>query len=482
VVPAPPHGHPVVPPDTVHNDAAYVSHDLYGVTRTSGGWGPQGYIRNAAEAANFLGLNFAPALEAVRAAAYGGGDVMTLVDYAVVLAPQPEGVTLRVAPAISRVHAAERFSVELELLADRPADQVRAFINFDPAVLRVVDAEGNVASQIIPGVVFDAVMVNNADNATGRISFVVGGAPTDGRILVATVHFRAITTTLLSRLTWNTNAPRLTDVTFGGVSVLGSAQPGAVRVGPTALLTGQTVMQGRAAAPNAAWSVPLLLTLGQPGERGPDYVFGLQSDQSGAFAMPGVAAPDGYNLRLKGLHTLRSLLPRTVAGGLNAMNWGTLLEGDVYNDNRIDGRDVSLLAAAFGKTQGQPGFNPRADLNEDDTINNADVNLLRANLGRRGDVLAGMQVAGSRFKDDETLSTLNLQPSTTAGGVALTLTPTITLASVGDTIVLEVLAAAGTQSCTWTTTRPRSGWWMGRARQPRRSKPVRRWRRYCRTA
>jgi hypothetical protein len=46
VLPPPPHGHPPVPPDTVHNDAEYVSHDFYGVGKSpspGGLWGLPDY-------------------------------------------------------------------------------------------------------------------------------------------------------------------------------------------------------------------------------------------------------------------------------------------------------------------------------------------------------------------------------------------------------------------------------------------------------
>ncbi len=82
------HGHPATPPDAVHNDAAYVSHDLYGITQTANGWGPQGYAQSYVEITNFAGQNFAPALEAFRAAGPGGGEIVTLADFALVVAPR----------------------------------------------------------------------------------------------------------------------------------------------------------------------------------------------------------------------------------------------------------------------------------------------------------------------------------------------------------------------------------------------------------
>ncbi len=349
------------------------------------------------------------------------------------------------APAFSNVRAGERFSVEMELEANQ-AEQVQAFLDFDPAILRVVDSDGNPTNQIVPGDAFGNVTVNGADNATGRVALVAAGGPVSGRTLVATVHFRAITTTVASALTWSLAAPRTTDVLADGASVLGNVQRGVVRAASGAFLAGGAFMQSPPPPPSTAWSVPLLLTLGRAGERGPDYLFGTQSDQLGAFTMPGVAASGRYNIRLAGLHTLRNLLPATLTAGANTARMGTLLEGDALDDNRVDGHDVSLVAAAFGKAQGQPGFNPRADFDENDTINQADLGLLAANLGRRGDVYAGAQAASSATQDwAEELETLSLSASPAAGAVALTLAPTNTVAAVGKIVLLEVIAEAGTQ-------------------------------------
>jgi len=447
VAPTTPHGHPAEPPDAVHNDAAYLSHDIYGIMRTTAGWGPQGYARWYQDVDNFAGLNFVPALEPVRAAAYLGGEILTLADYALVLAPQSELVTLKLSPTTSHVRAGQSFLVEMEVLdGAQDADAVSAYLNFDPAVLTVVDEEGSPATQITPGAALPTVTTNSVNNTTGWINFVAGGDPTDGRFTVATVRFKAITTTMSSPLTWSMAGLRQSDLSSSGDSVLGSLQDGSVTVGPGAFLVGQAEMQGRSTPPDASWSVPLLLTLSRPGERGAAYVYGTMSNESGVFPVPGVAAPGNYRVRVKGLHTLRNLSPTALSGGANTADMETLLEGDAINDNRVDVRDVSAVAAAYGKSQGQAGFDPRADFNEDDTINDADVSLLQANLGRRGDVLVGTHV--SRFTLHEiTPETFNLELTTSpqAGAVSLRLVPTSTVAAVGDVIVLDVVADAGAQ-------------------------------------
>ncbi len=430
-----------------HNDAGHVSHDYYGITRLTttgalGGWGPQGYARSFSDIASFVGLNFAANLEAARANTYGGGQIVTLADYAVVLAPQAELVTLKLSPATSRVRAGQMFLVEMEVLAGTAnVDAASAYLDFDPAVLRVVDENGDPTTQIVPGNTLATVTTNSANNTTGRINFAATGGPAGGRFNLATIRFRAIATAAASELAWSTAAPRQSDLKLGGTSVLGSLQGGTATVGPTALVTGQVTLQGRPAAPNPAWSVPLLLTLGQPGERGPDYVYSVMSSTSGGFTMPGVAAPGDYRVRVKSLHTLRNVLPQTLAVGANTVNMETLLEGDAYGDNQVNLRDVSLVAAAFGKTQGQAGFDPRADFNEDDTVNQVDVNLLQPNLGRRGDVLVGVSAAAA---ETDLLEFADL--SSAAGPVTLRIAPASAAADIGQIVGLDVVADAGSQA------------------------------------
>jgi hypothetical protein len=56
--------------------------------------------------------------------------------------------------------------------------------------------------------------------------------------------------------------------------------------------------------------------------------------------------------------------------------------GDVNNDGKVDGKDVALVAAAFGTTPGNPRWNPDADLNNDKKIDGKDVALIAKNYGK----------------------------------------------------------------------------------------------------
>ena len=90
------------------------------------------------------------------------------------------------------------------------------------------------------------------------------------------------------------------------------------------------------------------------------------------------------NLRDDQLINLRRVdpeLPGPVQGG-------TLLEGNVVDDARpgieptdvINALDASALAAAFGTSAGDAGFDSNADFDRDGTIGQPDVDLLTANF------------------------------------------------------------------------------------------------------
>lgn len=118
----------------------------------------------------------------------------------------------------------------------------------------------------------------------------------------------------------------------------------------------------------------------------------------------------------------------------------------MVSDNRVNVRDASALAAAHGTSQGQAGYDPRADLNEDNTINDADVSLLQANLGRHGDILVGSGVAtlaDDALQGDDPGG--DATASVATGPVWLRLVPATRSASVGEGISLTIVADSGSQ-------------------------------------
>jgi hypothetical protein len=53
---------------------------------------------------------------------------------------------------------------------------------------------------------------------------------------------------------------------------------------------------------------------------------------------------------------------------------------DVNGDGVVNCADIAIVKRAFGKTQGQAGFDPRADVNADSVINIKDLAIVSAQL------------------------------------------------------------------------------------------------------
>jgi hypothetical protein len=55
---------------------------------------------------------------------------------------------------------------------------------------------------------------------------------------------------------------------------------------------------------------------------------------------------------------------------------------DLNGDGKIDGKDIAVVAQAFGSYPGHPRWNPQADLNQDDKIEGKDIALVGRNFGK----------------------------------------------------------------------------------------------------
>jgi hypothetical protein len=101
------HDHPLDPPDTVHNDAQYISHDMYRVVETErpdGNWGPADYYETLEAIEAFAGQNFPrdfPQELKLAPGAYRGAEIQTEVEYAIAISP----VWTLYLPVILKSHA-----------------------------------------------------------------------------------------------------------------------------------------------------------------------------------------------------------------------------------------------------------------------------------------------------------------------------------------------------------------------------------------
>ncbi len=64
-----------------------------------------------------------------------------------------------------------------------------------------------------------------------------------------------------------------------------------------------------------------------------------------------------------------------------------IITGDINGDNVVDSEDSALISAAWFTSEGNPNWNPNADLNCDGVIQNMDNVILNSNLGNTGESL-----------------------------------------------------------------------------------------------
>jgi hypothetical protein len=155
---------------------------------------------------------------------------------------------------------------------------------------------------------------------------------------------------------------------------------------PTAapVLIGHVTWQGRPAQPNAGQQVPITLTLKSAG--GETNYPAQTTDARGYFTSSVAALPAGpYLWRVKNPKYLAGSGTVNLSGtGTVSIEVGLLKVGDANNDNVITVQDFGILKTTFGKSQGDPGYDDRADFSGDLVVSISDFNLLKGNFGLSG--------------------------------------------------------------------------------------------------
>ncbi len=151
-------------------------------------------------------------------------------------------------------------------------------------------------------------------------------------------------------------------------------------------LNGSVTLQGRPTAPNVLWQVPLTVDFYEPGNMStPIFTRSVTTNQSGSFSISGL--PIGtYSISVKSANTLRRVMQDQVLPlGASTIHFGTLMGGDVNNNNQVTLSDASILFNTFNKAVGSPGYDARADLNGDGVITLSDASVLLANFNKAGE-------------------------------------------------------------------------------------------------
>jgi hypothetical protein len=73
-------------------------------------------------------------------------------------------------------------------------------------------------------------------------------------------------------------------------------------------------------------------------------------------------------------------LIRTVGANL-AYHWGWDIPGDVNGDGTVDGRDITIVAKAFGSTPNSTNWNEAADVNLDGKVDGRDITIVAKEFG-----------------------------------------------------------------------------------------------------
>ena len=296
--------------------------------------------------------------------------------------PTPDAsrvAVLALAPATTTVGLNQTFSVAVRVRTTQPVDGAAAYIDFDPTVLQVATVTG--------GGVLPAILRSQVDNTLGRIDFVAGAlsAPFPAAdFTLATVVFTA-TRPAATALTFTAANPRLSDVTFGGASILHHREPGAVTVLDTGLI-GRATPPGRPAAPHASWRIPVTVTLQNQAGGAPTEIATVL-DSAGVFTLTGIL-PGVYTVGVRGEQTLRNSEIVTLTGGLHQVDFGLLRGGDSDGDGYISLVDFSILVTTFGACTGDAGYDARSDFNGDACITLLDFSILRSNYGADSESIA----------------------------------------------------------------------------------------------
>ncbi len=285
----------------------------------------------------------------------------------------PNSVKLVAVANPSPICTGKNFNITLQTTPESSSvDGIELYLRFAPSQLQ--------ANTITNSGILDDVLTEDIDNTEGYINFAAGvwdnEAPS-GSFELVTVNF-----TVLAAADDGTDLQvdlESSTATFEGqtISVLSQDET---------LITQDCMdckvsLQGRPAIPpsHPRWETDLKIYVGD------NAPYTIKTDGLGHCVLP---EPSGnYSICVKGPHTLANRIgPPLVLDNDNRLDLGTLLEGDIDDDNKVDLLDRSHLKTSKDKCQGDDSYNANADLNVDTCVNTADYNLFKDNFKKpKGD-------------------------------------------------------------------------------------------------
>jgi len=158
--------------------------------------------------------------------------------------------------------------------------------------------------------------------------------------------------------------------------------------GVNATLQGNATFLRKEAPPNSTWETGLVVRFFDNAttlEMGWSPI-NVTTNNTGFFTITNLT-PGIYDIGIKNWTTLSRLVTNVTlsAGVTTVVDFGSLLEGDVNDDDKCNILDLSALGSSFGKNKGDAGYNKWADLNRDDKVNILDLSALGGNFGKSGE-------------------------------------------------------------------------------------------------
>ena|GEM_PF-4951764 len=327
--------------------------------------------------------------------------VRTRGRYALTLPPPPPGATSQAATLA--VDAPGDAEVDVPVSASATAADV----------VQPIDLPAATAS-------WTSLSCLGANSPTGRRlprgTFLRGTSTTGGRLLLPLRRLR-----LDSRCvrvppgTWTLHvvapgyyAPPATFTVAGGASSVTYVTVPPFQLSPAAMLAGQLPLRrDPSATPLQRPETDLEVRVFPHGSSVPvaviDRTFdplALRTGEHGEFELPlPLLLGQTYDVEIKPAHALGVLITNLTLAQ-NADGSGAVIdlpplpvpnEGDVNGDDRVALDDFSLFVTAFGRSLGQPGYDPRTDFNQDGVTDIYDFSLFVAqgNFGTHGPLPVG---------------------------------------------------------------------------------------------
>lgn len=112
------------------------------------------------------------------------------------------------------------------------------------------------------------------------------------------------------------------------------------------------------------------------------------SGEYSGLSLAGLTQGQSYSALLKGQAQLALAVPFNMSPSETKLNSGsavTLISGDLNDDNTINSADLGIIKNAMGSNQSSANWNENADFNKDSVINIIDYSILYKNFGKVGD-------------------------------------------------------------------------------------------------